>query len=81
MKGIQEIKLSSGLVNATVWKNVKKDETYRTISFERRYVDKKGNWKSTNTLRVQDLPKITMVLEKAYQRLNLREQFQQTLGD
>ena len=74
-----EIRFSTGAITATVWKNMghKKDgqETeFRTVSFGRRYQDKEGNWKSTNTLRTNDLPKAVVVLNEAYRYLVLKEQ-------
>ncbi len=73
-----EKKFSTGAINATVWKNKGLAKTgepseYRTISIQRRYKDKDGTWKSTNSLRVNDLPKAALVLNKAYEYLVLRD--------
>ncbi len=74
-----EKKFSTGVVTATVWQNQGKSKTtgeattFRTVSFQRRYKDKDGNWQSTNTLRVNDLPRASLVLQKAYEYLVLRE--------
>lgn len=73
-----EKKFKAGALVATIWNNkIQKDgkeETYRTISFERNYKDKEGNWKTTNSLRVNDLPKAVMILNKAYEYLVLTSQ-------
>jgi len=74
-----EKKFSVGAISATVWKNsaLSKDKEpveYSTISFDRRYKDKAGNWQSTNHLRTGDLPKAILVLNKAYEFLVLRDQ-------
>ncbi|MBC8444084.1 hypothetical protein H8D83_00710 [Candidatus Woesearchaeota archaeon] len=74
-----EKKFSTGVVSATIWKNSgtsKKGEPveFRTISLQRRYTDKEGNWQSTNSLRINDLPKATLVLNKAYEYIVLKEQ-------
>lgn len=76
---VPEKKFSTGVISATVWKNqgTKKDGTvanYNTISLQRRYRDKEGEWHSTNSFRVSDLPKATMVLNKAYEYLVLKEE-------
>ncbi|MEM4337149.1 MAG: hypothetical protein QXG86_04045 [Candidatus Woesearchaeota archaeon] len=65
----------AGPVTATIWKNTTEDGTkeYSTVSFERHYRDKNGSWKSTNSLRVNDLPKAAMVLTKAYEYLAIHE--------
>lgn len=74
-----EKKFSAGAIKATVWSNVAKDDKghdseYKTISFDRLYKDKSGQWKSTNSLRVNDIPKAIAVLNKAYEYLVLKEQ-------
>lgn len=67
----------SGAIQAAVWENEAegKDGTprvFRTVSFERRYKDpSSGEWKSTNQLRVNDLPKAALILGKAYEYLVL----------
>jgi len=75
---IPEKKFSTGGLTATVWENQGKnkeglDVCYRTVSFQRRYMDKNGDWQSTNTLRVNDLPKASLVLQKAFEYLVMKE--------
>lgn len=77
-KNIPEKKFVAGAISATVWQNKGTDQfgnetVYKTISFDRRYKDKSGEWKSTNSLRVNDLPKGMIVLEEAYKYLLLKE--------
>ncbi len=73
-----EKKFSTGAISATIWKNtgVSKQNNepveFKTISLQRRYQDKDGAWKSTNGLRINDLPKASLVLEKAYEYLVLK---------
>ena len=72
-------KFNAGAVSATVWENQATNKTtgqpvsYNTISLQRGYKDKEGNWQSTNSLRVTDIPKAILVLQKAYEELTLRE--------
>ena len=71
---LPEKKFSTGGLTATVWENQGKnregiDVSYRTVSFQRRYTDKNGEWQSTSTLRVNDIPKASLVLQKAYEYL------------
>ena len=73
-----EKKFSTGGLTATVWENQGKnkeglDVSYRTVSFQRRYMDKNGEWQSTNTLRINDLPKASLVLQKAFEYLVMKE--------
>lgn len=72
-----EKKFSTGSVSATIWQNKGKSKTgeevsFRTVSFQRRYKDKNDEWKTTNTLRTNDLPKASLVLQKAYEYLVLK---------
>ena len=76
---LPERKFSTGALVATVWENQGKskegeDVSYKTISLQRRYKDEKGEWKSTNSFRLNDLPKASLVLQKAYEYLVLKEQ-------
>ena len=76
---IPEKKFSTGSLVATIWQNQGKsksgdDVTFRTVSFQRRYKDANGEWKSTSTLRINDLPKASLILEKAYEYLVMKEQ-------
>lgn len=70
-----EAKFRAGPICATVWKNTAvkdgKETEYRTVSFERGYKDKNGEWKSTSSLRLNDLPRAEVVLKKAYEYLVL----------
>lgn len=68
-----EKKFVAGSINATIWKNVSqkdgKDFSFETISLTRNFKDKNGDWKSTGTFRLNDLPKAELVLKKAYEYL------------
>jgi len=73
-----EMKFKAGAIAATVWlnqgvDNEGKPSSYKTISFERSYLDKDGNWQQTSSLRVGDLPKAILVLTKAYEHLMLKD--------
>ncbi len=77
MENTIQKRFSTGSINATIWANKTINEgeevSFSTISFGRRYQDKEGSWKTTNSLRVLDLPKAVMVLNKAYEYLTLKE--------
>ncbi len=66
-------KFRAGPITATVWENHAKegDGTYMTVSFERTYKDKDGAWQRTTSLRMNDLPKASLVLQKAYEFIAL----------
>ena len=76
---LPEKKFRAGAISATVWLNkgqpINGEPTeYRSISIERNYTNKDGKWQSTNSLRVNDLPKASVVLNKAYEFLVFKEQ-------
>ena len=71
-----EKKFRSGPISATIWSNEGHNDKgeavqYKTVSFDRSYMDKEGNWQKTNSLRTSDLPKAMLVLGKAYEYLAL----------
>jgi hypothetical protein len=77
-----EKKFRAGAVSATVWRNKGQDKEgseveYKTISIERNYTDKEGKWQSTNSFRINDLPKAEVVIKKAYEYLVLKEEVNQ----
>lgn len=62
----------AGPIRATVWENSHDGEIkFNTISLDRSYKDKAGNWQKTSTLRLNDIPKAEIVLKKAYEYLVL----------
>ena len=68
---------ASGSVRATTWENEheKGDQkfTTQTVSVERRYKDKNGDWNGTNGFRKNDLPNVEVVARKAFEFLTVRE--------
>ena len=67
-------KFRVGAVSCAVWQNDGKDGSkFFSVTMERRYKDKEGNWKSTNSLGVNDLPKAVLVLQKAFEFALLKE--------
>ena len=71
--------IRAGAIAVTIWNNTAQNKEglvtqYNNITFERRYKDKTGEWKSTNALRINDLPKAQAALQKAYEYLVFKEQ-------
>ncbi|MBI2548381.1 hypothetical protein HYW21_03450 [Candidatus Woesearchaeota archaeon] len=76
-KNLPEMKIRAGPVKVTVWSNQSvgksgKPVTFRTITLDRSYLDKNGEWQHTNSLRLNDLPKAMLALSKVYEDLLLR---------
>lgn len=68
-----EITFRHGPCSASVFENeYNRGETsfsVRSVSFQRRYQDKDGQWQTTSSLKVNDIPKAVLVLNKAYEFL------------
>ena len=68
-----EITFRHGLCSASIYENEFNRDgeklTVRSVSFQRSYLDKDGNWQRTNSLKVNDIPKAVLVLNKAYEFL------------
>ncbi|MXZ10057.1 MAG: hypothetical protein F4Y79_11505 [Gemmatimonadetes bacterium] len=80
-----EITFRHGLCSASIFENeYKRGEesfTVRTVSFQRSYLDKEGNWQTTNSLKVNDIPKAVLVLNKAYEFLTSNSQVEAESDD
>ena len=79
-----EITFRHGLCSASIFENeYKRGEesfTARTVSFQRSYLDKEGNWQRTNSLKVNDIPAV-LVLNKAYEFLTSNSQAEAEADD
>jgi hypothetical protein len=69
-----EKKFRAGAISATIWLNQGQSKTggisqYRTISLQRGYKDKAGQWQNTNYFRLNDLPRAALVMTQAYEYL------------
>ncbi len=77
-KNMPAMKFRAGAIAATIWANkamskTGSEVTFQTISLERSYKDKDGNWQSTPKLRTNDLPKAMLVLQEAYKNITLNK--------
>jgi hypothetical protein len=67
-------KFAAGGIQVAIWENKGREgNNYYTVSFDKRYKDKEGNWKSTTSLKANDLPKAVLALEKAFEFVSLKE--------
>lgn len=68
-----EITFRHGPCSASVFENEyergERKFAVRNVSFQRSYQDKDGNWQTTTSLKVNDIPKAVLVLNKAYEFL------------
>ncbi|MFW5983526.1 MAG: hypothetical protein ACOCQ4_03410, partial [bacterium] len=57
----------AGPIRATIWENpTNKGDftTFKSVSLDRVYKDKNGQWQKSTVLRMGDLPKASVVLNK-----------------
>jgi hypothetical protein len=60
-----------GGVEATIWKNEYDGKTSFSVTLQRSYKDRNGVWKTTYSLRQNDLPKALLALQKAFETVAL----------
>ncbi len=76
MKNKPERIFKAGPVRASVFQNKivhdGKPVTFPKVVIEVRYKDKSGEWKGTNSLSINDLPKAILALQQAYEYLTTR---------
>ena len=75
--GKPEISFKCGSCDAAVFENEiaagGKTIRIKKVSFQKRYKDSDGEWKNTNSLDVNDIPKAILALTKAYEYIVLSD--------
>jgi hypothetical protein len=75
---LPEITFRHGPCSASVFENEYERDgetfTVRRVAFQRRYLDKDGQWQTTSSLKVNDIPKAILVLQKAFEFLTSNAQ-------
>ncbi len=67
-------KFSVGAIQVAVWENESKEgNRFNTVSLDKRYKDKSNEWKSSSSMKLNDLPKAILALQKAFEYLALKE--------
>jgi hypothetical protein len=62
-------KVRVGLVNASIWENATEKGTFYNVTFERRYKDSEGNWKSTGSYDQHDLLSLAKAADLAHTKI------------
>ncbi|HBG27925.1 MAG: hypothetical protein A2Y10_16520 [Planctomycetes bacterium GWF2_41_51] len=81
-----EITFKAGAVRASVFKNIiisnGKSLTLPKVALEVRYKDNKtGQWKGTNSLSINDIPKAILALQQAYEYLTTKKDSSDNTGN
>ena len=70
-------KFKAGAVEAAVWLNEKKSgekvTNVESVTIARRYMDKAGQWQSTSSFSMNELPKVFLVANKAFEFLAISD--------
>lgn len=79
-------KVRAGSMSVSVWNNTGKkgdqEFTFQTVSLQRSYKDAEGEWQNPSlSLRVTDLPKAILALQKAYETCVLSNQDEDVEAD
>ena len=78
MKNVPVKRARSGAVSGAVYSNKAADgRTYDTVTIDRSFRDKDGNWQSTNSYRRQDMSDLRDIAEEMEAYLQGREQGRQ----
>lgn len=59
-------KVSVGLQTASIWKNESEGRAFYNVTFDRRYRDAEGKWKSTSTYGRDDLLALAKLADLAH---------------
>ena len=62
-------KVSIGLQSASIFKNESEGRVFYNVSFDRRYRDAEGNWKSTSSYGRDDLLALAKLADQAHTRV------------
>ena len=79
-----EKKIRAGPIAIAIWRNTTNDgmRSFYSITFEKRFKDKdKEEWRSTNQLGKNDIPKAMIALQEAYKYLVLHKSPQEIIEE
>jgi len=70
-------KIRVGCASATIWETERqvdgKTLTFLNVTIEKSYKDDQGEWKKTNSLSPNDIPKMILALQEAYKEVAINE--------
>jgi hypothetical protein len=56
----------AGAISFNIWENEVGEDTFKSFTFQRAYKDKDDKWQHTQSLKVNDLPKLIALADEAY---------------
>ena len=71
MESVPEKQFTARPISVTIWRKETGGKVSREISLSRRFKDKNGCWTATGILRLNDIPKVIMLMQEAYRYIVL----------
>lgn len=62
-------KIRDGLISASIWEQASEKGSFYSVTFERRYKDAEGNWKSSHSYDSRDLLQLAKLADLAHTRI------------
>ena len=62
-----------GSIEVAIWTNNSGKGDYKSVTMQRSYKDKDDKWQKTGSLKVNDIPKAVLALQKAYEKIVMKE--------
>jgi hypothetical protein len=62
-------KVRVGLITASIWENKTEKGIFHNVTFERRYRDAEGNWKSSHSYNAEDLLSLAKAADLAHTKI------------
>ena len=62
-------KVRVGLISASIWENPTEKGKFYNVTFERRYRDGEGNWKSSHSYNADDLLALAKAADLAHTKI------------
>lgn len=59
-------KIRLGLINANIWQRNTGEDVFYSVTFDRRYRDKQGEWRSTQSYNADNLLTLSKLADQAH---------------
>ena len=80
MESVPEKRFFARPIYVTIWREDEDNTIRREISLSRRFKDRSGCWAATGNLRINDIPKVVMLLQDAYRYIALNPDIDETFN-
>ncbi|MBI9018553.1 MAG: hypothetical protein JEZ07_14975 [Phycisphaerae bacterium] len=63
----------AGQIKTSIWAKTNNNSRIYSVTIQKSYQDKNNNWKHSTTFFKDDIPKLQLVLTKAYEYITLKK--------